>query len=73
LYSLANQGKTDRNSLPKNPLQFAALLHEYDGELLAEKPPVLVQKIMAKGVGSIAKLLGFKGFIPFTPPAGPIK
>jgi quercetin dioxygenase-like cupin family protein len=65
LYSLANQGKTDENSLPKSILQFAAMMHEYDGEMLASGPPIFLQKFMARGLGSLAKLLGYKGFIPF--------
>lgn len=65
MYSLAKEGKTNGESLPKNLLQFSALLHEYYGEMFAVGPPVLLQKIIAKGLGGFAKLLGYKGFIPF--------
>lgn len=65
MYALAKQGKTNANALPKNPLQFAAIMHEYDGEMLAEEIPLAAQKFMAKGLGRMAKLLGFKGYIPF--------
>lgn len=65
MYALARQGKTGRNALPSNPLQFAAIMHEYEGEMLAVGPPVFVQSFLAKIVGRLAKLLGFKGIIPY--------
>lgn len=65
MYALATEGKTNGEALPKNPLQFAAMLHEYYGEMFAVEPPIILQKIIAKGLGSFAKLLGYKGYIPF--------
>lgn len=65
MYALAKQGKTNDKALPKNPLQFAAIMHEYDGEMLAEEIPLPAQKFLAKGLGRLAKLLGYKGYIPF--------
>jgi hypothetical protein len=64
MYELACQGKVNKDALP-GTLQFAAILNEYYGELFAVGPPIIAQKIMAKVVGSFAKLIGYKGYIPF--------
>jgi len=64
MYSLDVQGKTNKKGLP-NTLQFAAILNEYYGELFIVGPPIPAQKIMAKVVGGFAKLIGYKGYIPF--------
>lgn len=63
IYSIAEQGKANEAGMPKNPLQMAAMLNEYYGELFLKNPPVIVQKFMAKVVGNIAKMIGFKGFV----------
>jgi mannose-6-phosphate isomerase-like protein (cupin superfamily) len=65
MYELAQQGKVKPDALPKSTLQFAAILHEYYGELFIEGPPIIAQKFMAKVVGGFAKMLGYKGYIPY--------
>ena len=64
MYALAQQGKTNEVGLP-GTLQFAALLNDCPGELYVVGPPIIAQKIMAAVVGRFAKLLGYKGFVPF--------
>ena len=64
MYSLAVQGKVNKEGLP-GTLQFAALLNECPGELYVVGPPIPLQKIMAKVIGGFAKLIGYKGFVPF--------
>ncbi|HEX8041086.1 MAG TPA: cupin domain-containing protein [Chryseosolibacter sp.] len=64
MYSLDAQGKTNKNGLP-NPLQFAAILNEYYGELFVVGQPIPAQKFVAKIVGGLAKRIGYKGYIPF--------
>lgn len=63
--ALAAQGKSNANGVPKNFLQFAAILNENYGELFVTTPPVPVQKFVAKVIGGLGKLLGYKGFVPF--------
>jgi mannose-6-phosphate isomerase-like protein (cupin superfamily) len=65
MYALDMQGKTKKDGLP-HMLQFAAILHECYGELYVVGPPIPVQKFMAKVVGGFAKLIGYKGYIPFS-------
>ena len=64
MYSLDWQGKTNKQGLPST-LQFAAILNECYGELFIVGPPIIAQKFMAKVVGRFAKLVGYKGYIPF--------
>lgn len=64
MYALASQGKVKKNGLPR-PLQFAAILNECQGELYIVGPPIFLQKFTAKVVGGFAKLIGYKGFVPF--------
>lgn len=64
MYSLAAQGKVNKVGLP-GTMQFAALLNECPGELYVVGPPIFIQKFMAKVIGGFAKLIGYKGFVPF--------
>jgi mannose-6-phosphate isomerase-like protein (cupin superfamily) len=64
IYSLDVQGKTNKKGLP-NLFQFAAILNECYGELFVVGPPIPAQKFMAKVIGGFAKLIGYKGYIPF--------
>jgi quercetin dioxygenase-like cupin family protein len=64
MYALDQLGKLDKKGLP-TPLQFAAILNECYGELFVIGPPIIMQKFMAKVVGGVAKILGFKGYFPF--------
>jgi len=63
--ALAAQGKSHANGVPKDFLQFATILNENYGELFVTSPPVPVQKFVAKVIGGLGKLLGYKGFVPF--------
>jgi quercetin dioxygenase-like cupin family protein len=64
MYSLDVQGKTKKDGLP-NMLQFSAILNECYGELFVVGPPIPAQKFMAKVIGGFAKLIGYRGYIPF--------
>ncbi|MEW5828107.1 MAG: cupin domain-containing protein [Chloroflexota bacterium] len=66
--ALAAQGKSDANGVPKNFLQFATVLNENYGEIFVTNPPVPVQKFVAKVIGGLGRLLGYKGFVPFQRP-----
>ncbi|MES2589046.1 MAG: cupin domain-containing protein [Bacteroidota bacterium] len=65
MYSLAHQGKVKKNGLP-GTLQFAAILNECPDELYVVGPPIAAQKFMAKVIGGFAKLIGYKGFVPYS-------
>ncbi len=63
--ALASQGKTNAAGVPNNFIQFATILNEHYGELFVTNPPVPVQKLTARLIGGLGKLLGYKGYIPF--------
>jgi hypothetical protein len=65
IYSLAKQGKSNKAGTPSNLFQFAAILNEHYGEMFIIGPPIIAQKILAKVVGNVAKLFGYKGFVPY--------
>ncbi|HSJ66583.1 MAG TPA: cupin domain-containing protein [Anditalea sp.] len=67
VYSLDYLGKVDKKGMP-GFLQFAAILNEYYGEIFMVNPPIIIQKFIAKVVGGFAKLIGYKGYIPFPQP-----
>jgi mannose-6-phosphate isomerase-like protein (cupin superfamily) len=68
MYSLASQGKVNRNAVPRNIFQFAAILNDCYGEFFLVGPPVFAQRLLAKGVGRLGKWLGYQGFVPFGAP-----
>jgi len=65
VYSLDVQNKTNKKTGLPGVLQFAAILNECYGELFVVGPPIIAQKFMAKVIGSFAKLIGYKGYVPF--------
>jgi quercetin dioxygenase-like cupin family protein len=65
MYALDVQGKTNEQGLP-NVLQFAAILNEYYGEFFIVGPPIPLQRFVAKVIGGFAKLISYKGYIPFS-------
>lgn len=65
VYSLDVQGKANKKTGLPGPLQFAAILNEYYGEIFVVGPPIPAQKFMAKVIGGFAKRIGYKGYVPF--------
>lgn len=65
IYSLDMQGKTNKKTGLPGLLQFSAILNECYGELFVVGPPIPAQKFMAKVIGGFAKLIGYKGYVPF--------
>lgn len=65
MYSLSNQGKVNKDAIPKSFLHFMTILNEYYDETFIVGPPVIIQKFMIKVVGGLGKVLGYKGFVPY--------
>lgn len=65
MFSLAKQGKVNKIGTPSNLFQFGAILNEHYGELFIIGPPVIAQKFLAKVIGGLGKLIGYKGFVPY--------
>ncbi len=66
MYSLAQKGKVNKNAIPKSFLHFMSILNEYYGETFIVGLPIGIQKFMVKIFGRLGKLLGYKGFVPYS-------
>ena len=65
LAGLTREGKVNKQGLPKNPLQFFAMLktlNKYDG--YDAKLPIRVQKLLSSTLGSLAEVLGYRATYP---------
>jgi hypothetical protein len=64
MYSLGKKGKVNKDAVPRF-LQFMTPLNKYYGEAFIVGPPVFAQKTLATVFGSLGKLFGHKGFVPY--------
>ena len=53
LAALAAEGRTRRNGVPRNLLQLALIVHDYEDELYLARPPLAVQRAV---FGPLARL-----------------
>ena len=65
VFSIAKQGKANKTGTPRNLFQFGAILNEYYGETFILGPPIIAQKFLAKVIGGLGKLIGYKGFVQY--------
>lgn len=65
MYALAQRGQVDKSGVPKNVLHFMTILDEFYGESILVGPPVFLQKLGAKVLGRLGRLLGYRGFVPY--------
>ncbi len=65
-FAIGHQGKAGKNGLPKNFLQFAAMMNEFRGLQFISGPPTFVQNFIAIVIGSFAKAIGYKGYVPYS-------
>jgi len=62
-FGLARDGKTTRQSIPKNPLQLAVLVDETRGMFYSSRVPVAIQEAflaLFAVLASVGRLLGYK-------------
>ena len=57
---LARDGKTNRAGAPKNPLQLALILREFEEEIYFVRPPLAVQRVILGALAFIGRLLGYR-------------
>ena len=60
LAGLARDGKTNRAGVPKNPLQLALILREFEKEIYFVRPPLVVQRVILGALAFIGRLLGYR-------------
>jgi len=64
-FAIGQQGKAGKTGLPKNFLQFAAMMNEFRGLQIITGPPIFMQNFIAIVIGGFAKGIGYKGYIPY--------
>jgi quercetin dioxygenase-like cupin family protein len=65
LAGLARDGKTNRAGAPKNPLQLALILREFEEEIYFVRPPLAVQRVILGALAFIGRLLGYRAEYPY--------
>jgi quercetin dioxygenase-like cupin family protein len=76
-FGLAQDGKTTKQGIPKNPLQLAVLIDETRGTFYSSRAPVAVQEAflaLFAVVASVGRLLGYKARCPeYSGPEEPLQ
>lgn len=65
LAGLARDGKTNQDGVPRDPLQLALIVNEYEDEIYFTRPPLAIQRAMFGVLASIARLLGYRADYPY--------
>jgi quercetin dioxygenase-like cupin family protein len=65
LVGLVRDGKTNRAGAPKNPLQLALILREFEEEIYFVRPPLAVQRVILGALAFIGRLLGYRAEYPY--------
>jgi quercetin dioxygenase-like cupin family protein len=65
LAGLARDGKTNRAGVPKNPLQLALILREFEKEIYFVRPPLAIQRVILGALAFVGRLLGYRAEYPY--------
>jgi quercetin dioxygenase-like cupin family protein len=65
LAGLARDGKTARAGVPKNPLQLALILREFEKEIYFVRPPLAIQRVILGALAFVGRLLGYRAEYPY--------
>ena len=65
LAGLACDGKTNRAGVPRNPLQLALILREFEEEIYFVRPPLAVQRVILGALAFIGRQLGYRAEYPY--------
>jgi quercetin dioxygenase-like cupin family protein len=65
LAGLARDGKTNRAGAPKNPLQLALILREFEKEIYFVRPPLAIQRVILGALVFIGRLPGYRAEYPY--------
>ena len=60
LAGLARDGKTTKAGIPKNPLQAAVIVREFEDEIYFVRPPLALQKLIFGPLAGLGRLLGYR-------------
>ena len=62
---LAQDGKTNKAGVPKNPLRLALIMHDYEDEVYFAQPPLFVQRVIFGVMAKVGRLLGYRAEYPY--------
>ena len=62
---LAQDGKTNKAGVPKNPLRVALIVHDYEDEVYFAQPPLFVQRVIFGMLAEVGRLLGYRAEYPY--------
>jgi len=65
MFGLAQDGKTTKAGIPRNPLRLALLVHDYEDEMYLAQPPLWVQRMIFGGLAKVGRLLGYRAEYPY--------
>ena len=68
LAALAATGRTRADGVPRNLLDLALVVHDYEDEIYLERPPLFVQRAMFGPLAWLGRRLGRSAVVPY--PAG---
>jgi quercetin dioxygenase-like cupin family protein len=70
LAGLAEDGKTTKSGVPRNPLMAALVLRTFEPEIYFVKPPLAVQRAVLGPLAALARALGYRAEYPYPYPQG---
>jgi len=62
---LAQDGKTNKAGVPKNPLRLALIVHDYEDEIYLAQPPLFVQRVIFGMLAKVGRLFGYRAEYPY--------
>ena len=62
---LAQDGKTNKAGIPKNPLRLGLIVHDYEDEIYFAQPPLFVQRMIFGVLAKVGRLLGYRAEYPY--------
>ncbi len=68
LAALASAGRTHADGVPRNLLDLALVVHDYEDELHLARPPLVVQRAVFGPLAWLGRRLGRSAAIPYPPP-----
>jgi quercetin dioxygenase-like cupin family protein len=62
---LAQDGKTNKAGIPKNPLRLALIAHDFEDEIYLAQPPLFVQRVIFGVLAMVGRLFGYRAEYPY--------
>lgn len=67
LAALAVQGRVKADGVPRNLLELALVIHDYEPEIYLAQPPLFVQRALFAPLAALGRRLGYSAEVPYSP------